>query len=1279
MGKTAFISAAQSGNGNIAVYLLEQGATSDLIALQLAIKTGQSKLVRHLIDAGADVNKVDTHGYNALMTAAEGGSTEVAKLLLEHGASVHMRSHSGETALHLAVEHGQAATYKMFIKSGADPLLKTDKGFSLIHLAAKEGHLNILQDLIREVHGEMNQKAENGHVNDQSIPVKDIFDKSQALLCPLQLAAEYGHFTIVRELLKYPSYSSKWSRDTALFLASVGGFDEIVAELLQVGVTTVIKDSNGNNALHWATRLQYPNIVEKLLNYSPGTAPIFDVNKANDLSSTPLNMAIESGRWLTVHVLLQHNACLDHKNQMGRSPLHIAASKGHQFITHEILQYLQRSPQDKSCTNSLSLRDNDGNTAFTLAIRAGHLEVAKTIISAWPLRTYTELEGNGDDALHIAAECGNEDLVRFLLEKGWDVNAQGRNSQDTALHIASKAGAVVIVNLLLKNGANIDAEGQSKERPIHYAVRSHFNRSEVIQALMDGKANIDATDEDGATSLWKAAYGGQVQAVEELLKYSPNLDIPNNNNQWTPLHAAYDNASITQMLIGKGANLEARDNYGRPPFFLATEYCYRNTVRAYLDTGLDPNMKLADGQTALHVASADGSLHIVQLLVSQKADINARKKDGSTPLHLAVIEDRIDIVDYLLQEGADWKIECKEYGNALMAAVRNRNTKIITILLKAGAEINAKSSIYELHSAIQTAAYYGIKEAIEVLLQRGADVNINGGKYGSALLAAINEGNKEIAELLLNAGADINFKGGPKRALELAFASYDQEMIDLCLDPKRQADVDYIGNGRYGTALLAAIDRGHLETVDKILSREVNLYRCGNGHDETPMEVAIQKGRVAIVKRLAECGATLSFNEDRRRSALSLAVIWKSTDVIYYLLERSDIDINQRDANSLTPLMVAVNQGSMDVVERLLGCHADVNLRDQRGTTALMIAISLNYSAIVSRLIEFEGIDIFIKDVRGRDALYWAARMSWSDTFNQVMRKVKKAEADPSVYQNAVSAAVASNKYDFLEILLQEAQPLELLADEDGWNPLYSARMYRRIDMERLIKAAIRNALHHAPSTETDLKYPSQWHPLDMTPGLFLELDHKTITVTGELKLRHPQDTLADESRYLMQRLKFGVGFCEETAQLEDLMLGCKEGSWGYHGDGKRYESQWRGDLYGPLYGVGDTIGCGINVKEKTAFYTKNGKIIGRAFSNIRGKLFPAVSVDWENEQRGDTFMYRGPYTGDETLEEPQRAEDQGGEGNKQTEAEEIKRRSSHMFDSDSDDSDSDSYSSISD
>jgi hypothetical protein len=71
-----------------------------------------------------------------------------------------------------------------------------------------------------------------------------------------------------------------------------------------------------------------------------------------------------------------------------------------------------------------------------------------------------------------------------------------------------------------------------------------------------------------------------------------------------------------------------------------------------------------------------------------------------------------------------------------------------------------------------------------------------------------------------------------------------------------------------------------------------------------------------------------------------------------------------------------------------------------------------------------------------------------------------------------------------------------------------------------------------------------------------------------------------------------GIGFQASTAALT-RMPGWEPSSWAYHGDdGQIYASRDQGKPYAAKYGKGDTIGCGINFRLRTAFFTRNGAVL---------------------------------------------------------------------------------------
>ncbi|RIA99909.1 concanavalin A-like lectin/glucanase domain-containing protein, partial [Gigaspora rosea] len=95
--------------------------------------------------------------------------------------------------------------------------------------------------------------------------------------------------------------------------------------------------------------------------------------------------------------------------------------------------------------------------------------------------------------------------------------------------------------------------------------------------------------------------------------------------------------------------------------------------------------------------------------------------------------------------------------------------------------------------------------------------------------------------------------------------------------------------------------------------------------------------------------------------------------------------------------------------------------------------------------------------------------------------------------------------------------------------------------------------------------------------------------IPPQCKLSYFEVDIIDEGKNKL----IEIGFCEKEFSLNS-MPGFDHGSWGYHGNnGQLYCFPGRGNPYGPSFSTGDTIGCCLNFKNNTAFYTKNGINLG--------------------------------------------------------------------------------------
>ncbi|KAJ7278126.1 hypothetical protein C8J57DRAFT_161331 [Mycena rebaudengoi] len=169
-------------------------------------------------------------------------------------------------------------------------------------------------------------------------------------------------------------------------------------------------------------------------------------------------------------------------------------------------------------------------------------------------------------------------------------------------------------------------------------------------------------------------------------------------------------------------------------------------------------------------AARSGSLGMVQLLISQGANMNAEGGRYGNALQAASMGGHEAVTQLLLDQGANVNAQGGSFGNALTAASLFGHEAVVQLLLDRGADVNAQGGGYG--NALQAASLEGHEVVVELLLNRGAEVNAVGSYHGTALQAASYEGHKAVVQLLLNRGADVNAQGG-EYGTALQAASWD--------------------------------------------------------------------------------------------------------------------------------------------------------------------------------------------------------------------------------------------------------------------------------------------------------------------------------------------------------------------------------------------------------------------------------------------------------------------------------------------------------------------------
>ncbi|KAJ7185146.1 ankyrin repeat-containing domain protein [Mycena haematopus] len=248
-------------------------------------------------------------------------------------------------------------------------------------------------------------------------------------------------------------------------------------------------------------------------------------------------------------------------------------------------------------------------------------------------------------------------------------------------------------------------------------------------------------------------------------------------------------------------------------------------------------------------------------------------------------EGYFECISGLIANGTNINTLNKE-GSGLSLASCMGNIEIVDLLLKKGADINLEVEYYG--SALGAAAFQGILDVVSFLLKKGADVNITNGHYGSVLEAAAYQGSLATVSLLLEHGANINLVGGHYgSALEAAAYQGSLKIVSFLLE--NGADINLAG-GHYGSALGAAAYQGSLEIVIFLLEKGANINLAG-GYYGSALSAAAYRGSLEIIILLLKNGADVNLTGGHYGSALGAVAYWGSPEIVSLLLENG-ADIN---------------------------------------------------------------------------------------------------------------------------------------------------------------------------------------------------------------------------------------------------------------------------------------------------------------------------------------------------------------------------------------------------
>ena len=468
---------------------------------------------------------------------------------------------------------------------------------------------------------------------------------------------------------------------------------------------------------------------------------------------------------------------------------------------------------------------------------------------------------------------------------------------------------------------------------------------------------LEAKIHDTGLALINAANKGDSEVVEALLDSGADINARDEQNQ-TALHlaASRGHTPIVKLLLERGADVNAKNLFGQTPLLAPVYRGSLDTVRALLDAGADVDARSGFAGQTLLLAVSSGRTKVMEALLEEGADVNAKGEVyHETALMLAAAAGNTATVKALLEKGADVKAASTNGRTAMMIAEALDHTEVVKLLQEAGAPRETALALLPLEAYLPRYLVVNAKkrrrlssQAALALLSRGAVLKADG---EMALLFAAMRGGAEAVSALLDNGADVNMRHEDGwSGLLLAAVNGYSPVAQVLLDKGAKVDAKEKLMGQ--TALIWASKSGHAATVKVLLKADANV-NARDKYGGTALTRSANSGKAAIVKTLLEAGADIMAREYDGDTALIEATAESHLEIIQELL-KAGANVNDKDLDGRTLLMIAAMTGADKAVKVLLDSGADIDAQDNFGSTALKQAITLKRKKIV-RLLQKKG------------------------------------------------------------------------------------------------------------------------------------------------------------------------------------------------------------------------------------------------------------------------------------------------------------------------------------
>lgn len=289
-----------------------------------------------------------------------------------------------------------------------------------------------------------------------------------------------------------------------------------------------------------------------------------------------------------------------------------------------------------------------------------------------------------------------------------------------------------------------------------------------------------------AKSLHIAASLGHADIARSLIEHGASVDSVD-DHLWTPLHfaAVEGQLQLTELLIDFNANVNAVNDRLESPCMMAASAGFLQPIQALVQGGADLTLLDQDCYTALHYAAFSGYLHIVSFLNTNMEGyaLNAETLSGESVL--ITISRWAYQSSFFLNLAPNPSVYEPRKSNVLTAvAETNDPAHLKKVLRRLTKELVPRLLAHRaLHwgTPLYAAATKPAEKLIDMLLDAGAELELEGGEHGTPLMGACAAGRLGVVKTLVRKGAETSYTKDDRVFSAVLAAKHHKKVIQWLL------------------------------------------------------------------------------------------------------------------------------------------------------------------------------------------------------------------------------------------------------------------------------------------------------------------------------------------------------------------------------------------------------------------------------------------------------------------------------------------------------------------